>query len=71
MTPDPTPAPPKWASVLRDQARMTSTRGGLLFVAVSLGGYTLTDAQETTIMAIAGLISAIYGLVFPDRPPPS
>jgi hypothetical protein len=59
--------PPGWAGFLRDQAQQTSTRGGILFVAISGAGITLTEVQTTSIMAIAGGVAAVFSLIFPDR----
>ncbi|MFN0183030.1 MAG: hypothetical protein ACKVQR_04340 [Aquabacterium sp.] len=59
--------PPGWAGFLRDQAQQTSTRSGIVFMAITAAGATLTDTQTTTIMAVAGAVAAIFGLIFPDR----
>lgn len=68
MAPVPAPPPrPRWAAFIEDQARQTSTRGGILFIALSGLGVALTDAQTTTIMSIAGIIAAIFGFIFRDR----
>lgn len=58
---------PRWAAFIQHQARQTSTRGGLLFLALSGAGVSLTEQEATTIMAIAGAISAIFGFIFKDR----
>lgn len=62
--------PPGWVGFLRDQAQQTSTRGGIVFVALTTAGATLTEAQTTTIMAVAGAVAAIFSLIFPDRADP-
>lgn len=61
-------APPRWLPVLRTWLRQTSTRSGLLFVGLSAAGYSLTEAQVTAIMAVAGAAAALIALLFPDRP---
>jgi len=60
------PPAPAWAAFIADQARQTSTRSGLIFVVLSGVGYTLTEQQTATIMAVAGAVAALYGLLFPD-----
>ena len=62
--------PPGWAAFLRDQAQQTSTRGGIVFLVITGAGVTLTEAQTTSIMAVAGAVAALFGLIFPDRTDP-
>ena len=59
---------PGWAKALRCWARQTSTRSGLVFVAISASGYALTEDQITAIVAVAGAVAAVIALIFPDRP---
>jgi hypothetical protein len=59
---------PGWAIALRDWAKQTSTRSGLVFVAISAAGYSLTEDEITAIVAVAGAVAALIALVFPDRP---
>jgi len=66
MTP-PRPVP-GWASALRGWAKQTSTRSGLVFVAISAAGSSLTEDQITAIIAVAGAVAALIALIFPDRP---
>ena len=64
------PAPlhrPRWSQFIEDQARQTSTRGGLLFFALSAAGVILTEQDATAIMAIAGAIAAVFGFIFRDK----
>lgn len=64
----PTPKrPPGWAAFVRDQAKQTSTRSGIVFLLITAGGASLTDQQTTTIMAIGGAVAAVFALIFPDR----
>lgn len=58
---------PKWQQFLADQARQTSTKGGLIFAALAIAGVTLTDQQATTVMAVAGAIAALFNLIAQDR----
>ena len=59
---------PAWLSAVRCWARQTSTRSGLVFVAISAAGVSLTDDQMTAIVAVAGAIAAVIALICPDRP---
>lgn len=57
---------PRWAQFIEDQARQTSTRGGILFLVLSGACVALTEQEATTIMSIAGAIAAIFGFIFRD-----
>lgn len=61
------PQRPKWLQVIADQARQTSTKGGILFATLAAAGITLTDQEATTVMAVAGAIAAIFNLIAQDR----
>jgi hypothetical protein len=68
MPPVPPPRQkPRWAEFIEDQARQTSTRSGLLFLAFGGAGVALTEAEITTIMSIAGAVAAVFAFIFPDR----
>ena len=58
---------PKWQQFLADQARQTSTRGGILFAILAGAGVALTDQQATTVMAVAAAIAALFNLIAQDR----
>lgn len=53
---------------IADQARQTSTRTGLLFLFATAAGYAITDQQLDRIMAGAGIVSAVFAVIWPDAP---
>lgn len=68
MPPVPPPRQkPRWAEFIEDQARQTSTRSGLLFFALTGAGVSLTEAEATTVMSIAGAVAAVFSFIFRDR----
>lgn len=59
------------ARLLRDQARQATTRTGLIFVALTAAGVTLTEEETTLVMAVAGLIAAALNFILQDRAKPT
>jgi hypothetical protein len=58
------------ARVLHSQARQATTRSGLVFVALTAAGVTLTEEEATLVMAVAGLVAAACNFILQDRSAP-
>jgi hypothetical protein len=67
----PPPAPPAWAPKVKGWLQQTSTRSGIIFALPTALGYQLAPEHSTAIAAAAGLAAAIFGLIYPDKPPGS